>query len=383
MKRRQFLQATTGTAASLLLPRAMAVSSLKVAVMVPMSGPAGLFGPSAKACAQLAGEAINARGGVLGRPVELLFGDAGLAPAESAQTALRLWRGQHAEAVIGNHDSAVRGALTGLFRGQVPYFYTSVYEGGECSHGTFVCGETPQQQLEPVIPWIATHRRPKKWYLIGNDYVWPRNTNSAAKGYIARTGASIVGEEYLPFTVANFDASLARIRDSGADAVLVTLVGGASVNFNRAFASFGLSDKVLRLGTLIEENTLAGIGVSNAHNLYSSAGYFSTLQTPPALDFANAYKKRFGSQAPVLNDIGESTYEGLLMFEAVANKARSLDAGKMDAASDGASYSGPRGSVVVKARHVTQNIYLADVDDKGFRVQETFAGVGSGQNCKV
>ena len=36
-----------------------------------------------------------------------------------------------------------------------------------------------------------------------------------------------------------------------------------------------------------------------------------------------------------------------------------------------------------KARHVEQDVYVADVDDKGFRVVKTFARVGSGQTCKV
>jgi len=38
------------------------------------------------------------------------------------------------------HDSAVRGALVGLFKCQVPYVYTPVYEGGECAAGTWVLG---------------------------------------------------------------------------------------------------------------------------------------------------------------------------------------------------------------------------------------------------
>lgn len=360
-----------------------AASPLNVAVMLPMSGPAGLFGPSAKACTELAFEAINARGGILGRKLMPLFGDAGLPPAEVAQTALRLWKGQKAQAVIGMHDSAVRGALVGMFKGQVPYFYTPVYEGGECARGTFVNGETPQQQLEPVIPWLAAERKPTKWYLIGNDYSWGRNTNAAGREYITRTGAQVVGEEYLPFTVDNFDSSLARIRASGADAVLVSLVGGASVTFNKAFSSMGLSDKVIRLGTLIEENTLAGIGISNARNLYSSAGYFANIQTPAAQAFSEAYFKRFGAQAPALNGLAESVYEGALMFEAIAHRANALDIEKMDKASTGAGYSGPRGAVSMAARHVKQDIYLADVNDKGFRVIKTFQGVGSGQTCKV
>ncbi|UCE32584.1 MAG: substrate-binding domain-containing protein [Burkholderiales bacterium] len=383
MNRRNFLGTVSAAAMATAAPRAFAASALKVAVMIPQSGPAGLFGPSAKACAELAAEQLNARGGILGRKVELLFGDAGLAPAEAAQAALRLWKGSGAEAVIGMHDSAVRGALVGLFKAQVPYFYTPVYEGGECSKGTYMNGETPQQQLQPVIPWIAAERKPRKWYLIGNDYIWGRNTNAAAKGYIEQTGASVVGDEYLPFTVDNFDASLARIRSSDADAVLVSLVGGASVGFNKAFASFGLADKALRLGTLIEENTLAGIGLANARNLYSSAGYFANIDTPAAKAFAQAYAQRFGPQAPALNGLAESTYEGLLMLEAVAKKAGSLDVEKMDPACEGASYDGPRGKVTMKARHVEQDVYVADVDDKGFRVVKTFPRVGSGQTCQT
>ena len=382
MDRRTFLHGIAAAAAA-SSAGVRAASPLNVAVMLPMSGPAGLFGPSAKACAELAVQPINARGGVLGRTINQLFGDAGLPPAEASQTALKLWKGQGAQAVIGMHDSAVRGALVGLFKGQVPYFYTPVYEGGECARGTYVNGETPAQQLAPVIPWLAAERKPKKWYLIGNDYVWGRNTNAAAKGYIAQTGAQVVGDEYLPFTADNFDSSLARIRDSGADAVLVSLVGGASVTFNKAFASFGLADKAIRLGSLLEENTLAGIGLANARNLYSSAGYFANIETPAAKAFSDAYFKRFGAQAPALNGLAESVYEGFLMLEAIAARAKSLDVSKMEPASEGASYSGPRGAVTMHARHVDQDIYLADVGEKGFRVVKTFPHIASGQTCKV
>jgi ABC-type branched-subunit amino acid transport system substrate-binding protein len=387
MQRRSFL--STGAAALAagvqpwLASTAHAATPLKVAAMLPLSGPAGLFGPSSKACAELAVAQLNARGGVLGRKIELMIGDAGLAPAEASQAALKLWKGSGAQVFIGMHDSAVRGALVGLFKGQVPYFYTPVYEGGECAVGTYMNGETPSQQLEPVIPWLSAERKLKKWYLIGNDYIWGRNTNGAAKGYITKAGGEVLGDEYLPFTVDNFDSSLARIRDSGADAVLVSLVGGSSVNFNRAFAGFGLADKAVRLGSLIEENTLAGIGVQNAKNLYSSAGYFANIDTPAAKAFSTEYFKRFGDKAPALNGLAESVYEGFMMLEAIAKKAGSLEVSKMDPASEGASYQGPRGKVTMHARHVNQDIYVADVGSSGFHVVKTFAQVPSGQTCKV
>ena len=96
---------------------------------------------------------------------------------------------------------------------------------------------------------------------------WPRDTNAIAKETIAKLGGEVVGEEYMPFTVDNFDSSLAKMKETGAELVIITLVGGASVSFNRAFASFGLSENVLRFGTLIDENTLMGIGAENSKNI--------------------------------------------------------------------------------------------------------------------
>lgn len=390
MKRRIFLQRGISLSAlpalgTLAAPTAAQAAGkpVRIAAMIPLSGPAALFGPSSRNCAELAVAEINERGGLAGRPIELLIGDAGAPPAEAAQSALKLWRGSHCEAFIGEHDSAVRSALVGLFKGQVPYIYTPTNEGGECAKGVFILGETPQQQLQPVIPWLAAQEKVKRWYLIGNDYNWPRGTNEAAKPYITAAGGTVVGEEYLPFTVDNFDASLTKIRESGADAVLITLVGGASVGFNRAFASFGLADKAIRLGSLIEENTLLGIGAQSSRNLYSSAGYFGNIQTAAARAFAVRYEKRFGDKGLPLNALGESTYEGLLLLEAMANAAKGLDVAGIERVADGVSYDGPRGHTVLEKRYCTRDIYLAKAAGAGFEVVQTFPRVSAGQNCSI
>lgn len=386
MKRRDFIKTSLGVAVTTALAAkpltyALAASPIKVGILIPQSGPAGLFGPSSQNCAQMAVDDINAAGGILGRPIEPIFADVGGPPADATQAALKLWKGEKAEAFIGMHDSAVRGALTNLFKGQVPYIYTPVYEGGECSPGTYVIGETPEQQLAPVIPWLASEKGASKWYLIGNDYNWPRDTNAAAKGFIEASGGTVVGEEYLPFTADNFDSNLAKIKDTGADAVLITLVGGASVGFNRAFASFGLADSAIRLGTLIEENTLAGIGAENSKGLYSSAGYFANIDTPAAKAFAEKYAAKFGADAAALNSLGESCYDGVLLLKALAERAKSLSAADMDAIADGTSYDGPRGTATMSDRHVAKDIYLAEANGASFHVVKTFPHVDPGKNC--
>lgn len=371
----------SSAAVALALGTVSAAADIKVGVLVPDSGPAGLFGPSTRNSATLAAEKINASGGINGEQIELVFADVGVPPAEAAQAALRLWKGEGVEAFVGMHDSAVREALIGRFNGQVPYVYTPVYEGNSCANGLYITGETPSQQLAPVIPYLAEKEGVSKWYLIGHDYNWPRDTNALAKGYIADAGGEVVGEEYLPFTVSEFDSSLQRIKESGADAVLITLVGGGSVGFNVSFAGFGLDDQAIRLGTLIEENTLGGIGADNADRLFSSSGYFASIETEAAASFASEYSAAFGADAPALNGLGQSAYEGLMLLAALANKAGSLDVAAMDAAAEGTTWSTPRGDNTLTGRHMAQTIYLADGSGGAFNVVTSFDSVASSEAC--
>jgi len=370
-----------GAATVLALGTVSAAADIKIGVLVPDSGPAGLFGPSTRNSATLAAETINASGGINGEQIELVFADVGVPPAEAAQAALRLWKGEGAQAFVGMHDSAVREALIGRFNGQVPYVYTPVYEGNSCATGLYVTGETPSQQLAPVIPHLTESEGVSKWYLIGHDYNWPRDTNALAKTYIADAGGEVVGEEYVPFTVSEFDSSLQRIKESGADAVLITLVGGGSVGFNVSFAGFGLDEQAIRLGTLIEENTLAGIGADNADRLYSSSGYFASIESEAAASFAADFSAAFGADAPALNGLGQSAYEGLMLLAALANKAGSLDVDAMDAAAEGTTWSTPRGDNTLTGRHMAQTIYLADGSGGAFNIVASFGNVASSEAC--
>ncbi|MEP0073290.1 MAG: substrate-binding domain-containing protein [Marinomonas sp.] len=373
------------TMTSALLMSAMTstvFADIKVGVLVPDSGPAGLFGPSTRNSAILAAEEINAAGGINGEPIELIFADVGVPPAEAVQAALKLWKAQRVEAFVGMHDSAVREALVGLFKGQVPYVYTPVYEGNACNDGLYVTGETPSQQLAPVIPFLMEKESVKKWYLIGNDYNWPRDTNALAKDYIAEAGGEIVGEEYLPFTVAEFDSSLQKIKSSGAEGVLITLVGGASVGFNVAFSGFGLDKQAIRLGTLIEENTLVGIGTENANRLYSSSGYFTSIETDDAKRFAASYREKFGANAPSLNTLGQSAYDGLKLLTALGNSAGSLKVSDIEKIAEGSAFESPRGTGVLVGHHVAKTIYLANGTGGSFKVIESFDNVKSSEACE-
>lgn len=117
--------------------------TVDIALVVPLSGPAGLFGPSCEACATLAVDDINAAGGILDRPIRIHAVDAGAPlPVLAAQIDRMVGTGL-VDGVVGWHLSNARKVITPQTAGRVPYIYTTFYEGGEDSDGVYMVGETP------------------------------------------------------------------------------------------------------------------------------------------------------------------------------------------------------------------------------------------------
>ncbi|MGH8686743.1 MAG: substrate-binding domain-containing protein [Burkholderiales bacterium] len=385
--RRKFLIASAAGTALIGAPgfvrRAHAARDFKIGMFYAIAGPAaGLFGATQKACAELAVAQFNARGGILGRHVKLLFANGDAAVADATKAAVRMLLEDKVDFFLGSHNSAVREALVATIKGRVPYVYTPIYEGGECAPNTYVIADTPPQQMETVLPWLHRKAGYKSVYLIGNDYVWPQVTNKYAKGVFQKLGVSVLGEEYVPLGAPNkFEEAVARIKAAAPGLVLITLVGGDNVNFNRTFAGFGLDKSILRVSSLLEENTLLGIGAESSHGLYGCMSYYSSVDTPTHRAFKAAYHKRYGDKAPILGLIGVDTYNGMKFIEAVVTKAKGNAAAKVKAAADGITFPSATGTMTMRHRHVDKDMYVAECKGTEFEIVETFANVPSGQTC--
>jgi len=339
-----------------------------VALVFPLQGPAGIFGPACELCARLAAEEVNRAGGVLGREMRLVPVDGGAAPREVADQVEALVDTGVVQGVTGWHISSVRQALAPRVAHRVPYVYTALYEGGEDRAGVFLTSETPRDQLCPAMVLLSGERRVRRWFVVGNDYVWPRRTARAAHAYARRTGSRVIGEAYLPLGTHDFGPVLRRVERSDADGVLMLLVGTDAVRFNRAFAASGLDARCLRLSTLMDENMLLASGPSATADLYSTAGFFTSLATADTLDFHGRYAHRFGLDAPSPGSLGESCYEGVLLLAALLRRAGTTDIARISATAPTVTYEGARGLLHLEESHVRQRIYLARADGLDFDV---------------
>ncbi len=385
LNRRQVLAGAAAAAAApvFLRPAHAQANEFRVGMFYAIAGPAAaLFGPTQKASAELAVEQINASGGVMGKPVKLFSANGDGAVADATQAAVRLMLNEKVDFFIGAHNSAVREALVATIKGRAPYVYTPIYEGGECAPHTYVIADTPQQQMETALPWIAKKHNIKSVYLIGNDYVWPQVTNRHAKRIVAAGGGQVVVEEYAPLGAPKkFDEAVTRIKSRKPDLVLITLVGADNVNFNRTFAGFGLAKDIVRMSSLLEENTLLGIGAENSASLYGCMSYYASNPTPENQAFKQAYAKKFGDKAPQLGLIGVDCYAGMKFIEAAVKKAGSAKPDDVAKVAEGLTFDSASGRMTMRKRHVDKNMFLAECRGSVFHVVETFANVASGQTC--
>src|SRR5690606_27983951 len=102
----------------------------RIGVLIPMSGAAGIWGPSCLACATLAAEEWNAAGGVDGKSVALTVLEASDECDALEEQLQAVLDADAIESIVGMHTSSVRERVTAQLRGALPFVYTPLYEGG-------------------------------------------------------------------------------------------------------------------------------------------------------------------------------------------------------------------------------------------------------------
>ncbi|MDT5216772.1 MAG: urea transport system substrate-binding protein [Mycobacterium sp.] len=313
-------------------PRTNRTTDFRVALALPRKGPAGIFGLECRAAAELAATEIDVRGGVAGRSVQFVDVDAGGDPDTVAATIRALLDSGSIDAVTGWHLSNARQAIAKVVRGRVPYIYAAAYEGGECSDGVLCSGEVPGDQIVASLHWLRTESQLRRWFIVGNDYVWPRGTAVATRVGLQHSDISILGERFLPLGTddsAVWDRVLEEVIHSRAQGVISLLVGSDAVRFNRAFAGKGLDATVTRFSPFTDETVILASGADATTNLFISAGWFACLGSAAAAEFAVGFARAFDllngtgpigeSAAPPPGTMAETTYSGVHLLAGIAS----------------------------------------------------------------
>ena len=323
-------------------------TTVKVGILHSMSGTLAINESSVIDADKLAIEQINADGGVLGRQIEVIAEDGASDWPTFAEKAKKLINNDKVAAVFGCYTSASRKAVLPIFeKNNGLLYYPTFYEGLEQSPNIFYTAEEAQQQNVAAIEWLIKEKGYKTFYLIGSDYVFPRTSNKIAKKVIQRLGGKVLAEEYYPLGHTQFGSVVNKMKYKRPDVILSIVVGGSNVSFYKQLMASGLSgDKQPIMTLAITEEEIRAIGPQNVTGVYTSMGYFQSIDSEANKKFVKEFKAKYG-QDRVIGDVMEAGYIAPFLWKAAVEKAGSFDVDKVTAAMSGIELDAPEGKIRV------------------------------------
>ncbi|NUB45931.1 transporter substrate-binding domain-containing protein [Fertoebacter nigrum] len=353
MKRRNFLTTVAMAGGALAAPGylriARAAEPLRVGALYSQTGGLSVVEKMLSSAVQLAASEINAAGGVLGRQIEVIVEDGASDPKTFAEKAQKLVISDKVETVFGCHTSASRKAVLPIFeRRNAMLFYQTHYEGFECSRNVVYLGAVPNHQLSNYIPWIIETLGKKKFFIVGSNYVYPREMAKVSKSLIEAGGAEWVADEYLELGHSEWAVMVNKIKDSGADVVLSNVVGDSIISFYREFKNQGLSqDQIPICATVTSEIEIAAMGAEYAAGSYTSFPYFMSIDRPENLSFIERYRAFVNDPKAITYHSLEAAYFQVFLWKQAIEKAGDITADAIREGVRGQTFDAPGGPVKV------------------------------------
>ena len=233
---------------------ALAQDTVKIGYIDPLSGGGASVGEVGFKTFQFVADELNAKGGILGKKVEIVPLDNKTNPQESLIQAQKAIDAGVRFITQGN-GSSVAGALTDFVTKynernpgkEVLYFnYAAVdpiLTNAKCSFWHFRWDANSDIKMEALTNYMKSASGIKKLYLINQDYSFGESVRSAAKTMLKakRPDIEIVGDELHPLLkITDFAPYVAKIKASGADSVITGNWGQDFALLLKASADAGL-----------------------------------------------------------------------------------------------------------------------------------------------
>ena len=331
--------------------------SIRVGALLPFSGGVELYGNQAKLGLDLAAKEINAAGGILGRPVELIYQDDGSRPETASIGVKKLVDEEKVLAVLGPITSSGFNAIRPIIEAaKTPLLYATNYEGGACSRYVFVFSTVPNQELAPLIPFM-TKTFGNTYYMLGANHEWPHEMFNAAKPMITALGGKILGTEYTTGKEKDF-APLIKTIAASKPKVLLYALKGDGMQFIPQADDQGLFKNTTVAFLGLSETDLTVFG-GKGQNMYVVVPFVASSKAPKVKAFVAKVKMAGGPNTTVSNLV-MTHYNALMALKAALEKAGKVDKEALVNALEGLTIQTPTGPLTVeKNHHSTMNLFLA------------------------
>ncbi|MBX5454907.1 MAG: transporter substrate-binding domain-containing protein [Acidobacteriia bacterium] len=307
----------------------------------------------------LAIEEINAAGGVNGREIVPIVYDPGSEPAVFGHLAKRLMVEDQVTTIFGCYTSSSRRAvipvverLNGLL------WYPTLYEGFEYSPNVIYTGAAPNQNSVVLCRYLLENYG-RRFFFVGSDYIYPRESNRIMGDLVRRQGGEVVGETYVSLRAQrrDFQPVIRQIRAASPDVIFSTVVGDGTIYFYQAYAEAGFNPKVMPIASLTTtEAEIRAMGFDVGEGHITAASYFQTIEGGQNTGFVSRYHKRFGDDEPT-NACVEAAYFQVHVFAKALESTNSLDTDILRPMVLGTEFDAPQGRISINEASNHANLW--------------------------
>lgn len=333
-----------------MIPETASDDGWRIGILFSRSGATGVTESEHFYGTALAIEEINRLGGVLDRPLVPLAYDPGGDTDEYRKLAMRLLLEDEVNVIFGCSRSSSRKAVLPLIeRNNALLWYCSFYEGFEYSPNIIYTGAVPNQNSVQLAAYLMQNRG-TRFFLVGADYIYPRESNRVMRDIVERHGGEILDEIYLPLEAGQTELEevLSDIRAAQPDVVFSTLVGRSARLFYQIYPNFGIDSKRVPIASLsMAEEEIRLIGPALCEGHITAATYFGSLRSESNRRFVELWRKRFGDRPT--STWSEMAYTQVHLFARALQRASSLDRRKLVQATHTVEFDSPEGKVRVDA----------------------------------
>jgi branched-chain amino acid transport system substrate-binding protein len=339
--RRNVLRAALAASAANLAPpfilSARGEQPVRIGLANPLTGTYAAVGKNELAGCELAISQINAKGGILGRQVELLSEDSTSGDAGTAvQKSRKLIERDKVDFLLGNVNSALALAMAEVSKEKgilhiVPGGHTDAITGATCHWNVFrVCNST-QMEANAAAQQLV-EKAGRKWYYITPDYAYGHTLQSALEQAAVKVGATKAGADLSPLGTTDFSSFLIKAQAANPDVILFLIQGDDMVNALKQAVQFGLDKRFHLAGAQQELESLEGLPPEARIGVWVFEWYWKQPGVAHVAEFVEAIRKKTGKVPTARTWFGfVSTWSCAL----AAAGAKSLDAVKMAKALSG------------------------------------------------
>ena len=300
---------------------------IKIGMVDPLTGVYAAVAQNEVIGARLAVDTINAKGGVLGRQLELLVEDSANDVGTGVQKTRKLIERDQVNFIIGDVNSGIAQAMAQVTAEKkvlhiVSGGHTDGITGKDCKWNVYRVCNTTRMEANSVCELLFT-KYGKKWHFITPDYAFGHTLQEACAANLKKLGGTVTGNELAPLGTSDFSAYLIKARAANPDVLLLLPQGSDMVNCLKQIVQFGINRQIHVAGTQQELESLEALPPEARIGVWMFEWYWKQADTPHLTEFVADIRKRSNGKVPTARTwFG---YTSIYSFALAANQEKTLE----------------------------------------------------------